>query len=392
MKLKVGAIIMLIFNVNIADGLTNGSVGKVVDIVAETDDSGNALVSCVIVSFDDPSIGKLQQEKYPVYSTKYKHVNGVPIFRETLEYFLPTRGRSKKVHGVMGKICQFPLQLAWASTAHKVQGSTIPAGKDLVCHGHRNLPPHMLYVMMSRSSSIENLFLDDNVDTTKVVCKSECVQLAENHKLNIRAIENSGNDESTIVLLNVRSLAKHIDDIIFDPVLQQTECIAVTETWMTDDLIDMYDVSDRTKYHSSHGRGKGCAMFVTKAKKSELVGKFSTENYQILSITYYGKFQIILVYLQKGQKNNKEIIDALTLLWKSNYYQIVIGDFNFDANEASALRLFLESRGLEQKVTEPTHLEGRILDHCYISPKIQDFKLEVYSPYYTDHCGLKIYL
>jgi hypothetical protein len=292
----------------------------------------------------------------------------------------------------MGKVCQIPLQLAWASTAHKLQGSTIPQGKDLVVHGHRKLPPHMLYVMMSRASSIENLFLDKSVNLDRLVCKSQCRQLAENYKLEQRSLKNASQVTCSIVLLNVRSLKKHLEDVTSDLVMQAAECICLTETWMNNESTEVPDLFDMTKYQSSYGRGKGCAMYINKTKKSELIGKFSVEHYQLLSVAFDGKYQIILVYVSQGQKNNPEIIDCLNLLWKSNYQQIVLGDFNFDANEESTIKNFLESRGLTQQVDEPTHLEGRIIDHCYVSSNLTEFKFELFSPYYTDHCGLKITL
>ena len=46
-----------------------------------------------------------------------------------------------------------------ASTAHKLQGDTIPKGKDLVAHGHKMMPRGMGYVMLSRLSKIENLYI-----------------------------------------------------------------------------------------------------------------------------------------------------------------------------------------------------------------------------------------
>ena len=62
----------------------------------------------------------------------FKDQNGCPIFRSTLR----TPGKPTKslnAHGASIKITQFPLRLSFASTGHKLQGTTIKS--DLIVHG-----------------------------------------------------------------------------------------------------------------------------------------------------------------------------------------------------------------------------------------------------------------
>lgn len=115
LKLKVGARVALNFNVCLSDDLFNGALGEVVGI-----EKKNGKVEAIMVKFDDPSIGENQRKIYHEYSSmaKYAQINATPIFRQDLTYHI--KGHAAKAH-----VNQFPLRLAWASTAHKIQVSCL---------------------------------------------------------------------------------------------------------------------------------------------------------------------------------------------------------------------------------------------------------------------------
>ena len=384
--LKVGARVMVIHNINVSDSLVNGSIGIIIDIVTKPD--GKDGIDCIMVKFENEDAGKEQRRMYPYYSLKYESQNGVPIFREALRYKLPYKGKSKKVHGATGEIRQFPLRLAWASTCHKLQGTTIPNGCKLVCHGYPRMPAHMPYVMLSRCTNIENIFIDETFSTEKFVCKRKCMELEAKEELEKKCIVASRLEKRySLVMINIRSLRKHFEDVKKDPILQRADCIALTETWMYEDSADEFMLEDKTMFHSSHGKGKGCVLYA-ESTKIKFVGKFCMEKFQILSVIYNKNIQITLMYLSQGNQDNHEVIEFLEMVLDDKYEQIVVGDFNFDAEEDSELGDFFMERGLTQEVKKPTHLLGNTLDHCYKSSNIANFKVELFSPYYTDHSGL----
>ena len=117
---KVGARVMLVFNINIPDLLVNGALGTVIGI--ELDKKGE--IECVVISFDIPNTGLSQIHEFKQISEKYSDQNGCPIYKHTVEEFI-TSSRGRRSHWSSFQITQFPIRLAWASTAHKVQGVTI---------------------------------------------------------------------------------------------------------------------------------------------------------------------------------------------------------------------------------------------------------------------------
>ena len=121
LKVKVGARCMLIINLDIMDELVNGSTGTIIGIEKATDGQ----VQFIIVQFDDPSCGQKQRDKYPTLRDKYQKKNGTPIGKMDHEFFLSSRrGWS---HSTKGKLQQFPLRLAYAQTAHKMQVCVCPS-------------------------------------------------------------------------------------------------------------------------------------------------------------------------------------------------------------------------------------------------------------------------
>jgi len=121
LKLKVGALVMCTANVDMENGICNGSQGIILDLVG---------------------IDK---------SPKIRFANG----------FIMTMSRHhwQSIDYPCIAIKQYPLQLAWALTIHKIQGATlnmaqIDVGTNIFEYGQT-------YVAMSRVKSLEGLYLSD---------------------------------------------------------------------------------------------------------------------------------------------------------------------------------------------------------------------------------------
>jgi ATP-dependent DNA helicase PIF1 len=117
LQLKIGAAVMCNANIALEHGICNGSQGTIIDFVGEHP-KVKFVNGCVMVM----DLHHWQSEQYPTIS-----------------------------------ISQFPLQLAWALTIHKIQGTTlkmaqIDVGKDIFAYGQT-------YVALSRIQSLDGLYM-----------------------------------------------------------------------------------------------------------------------------------------------------------------------------------------------------------------------------------------
>lgn len=128
-RLSVGSKVLLTANICATVGLVNGSTGIVQDIIYLNGDKAPNLRSMVIVDFGAEYSGP------PFFPQPNRRSRGwLPIMPKTVEWAssssTATSGRSTHSRK------QIPLRLAWAWTAHKVQGQTI-TGKVMIDLGSK---------------------------------------------------------------------------------------------------------------------------------------------------------------------------------------------------------------------------------------------------------------
>ena len=117
LRVKVGAKVMLTYNVDTCDGLTNGARGELVGIMLDTKKN----ISKLVIKFDKESVGREKRRKYQ--ETQKRYPGGTPIEKVNFGFSI---SKSKKSVINTATVIQFPIKLAFACTAHKIQGSTIP--------------------------------------------------------------------------------------------------------------------------------------------------------------------------------------------------------------------------------------------------------------------------
>ena len=377
LKIKVGVRVMMIYNVSTTDGLINGALGTVIDIL--TNEESKA-IQTIIIKFDNPKAGREQRETYNSIASQYKEENGTPVFRTKLQYF--PEGKSKKQHANKVVIWQFPLRIAYASTAHKMQGVTTKEGTDLVCHGHKKLPKGMGYVMASRVPCYENLHLSKSFDIEKSFIADQ-VSLAEKQVLDERSIVPAKrNEKLDIFYVNIANLSAHFKDLKGDFTAMKARYIALVETWLEPNpprkgknseqgFNGNFQLPGYSLLHTaSVGAGKGCC-FYSKFSDSEnvtLVHKVTSEKFQFISVYLSSeKLQLTIIYLSNQcQKSDfNELTNQLRSCLDTRTDQLIMGDFNFHDGEINALSRFFNEQGLIQKVKRPTRISGRIIDHVY---------------------------
>ena len=118
LELKKGAKVMMVHNVDIADGLVNGVTGTAINFSFITV-NGKKQVQAVIVKFDDDEIGKQCRKEHSNFHPDVKNRNGVPIFKTKFAY-QSQKQRSQRKTGKDQWLQQYPLKLAYASTGNNL--------------------------------------------------------------------------------------------------------------------------------------------------------------------------------------------------------------------------------------------------------------------------------
>jgi exonuclease III len=373
LKLKIGARVVLTVNINTADSLTNGSFGQVVDF--QKDASGE--ICAVLVSFNDDKSGKDLRRKHPHLQGMYgKPVT--PVKKIEQEFTLSgahTSASSK------AKACQFPLKLAYAATAFKVQGLTVPKPNSLIIDLRPRVHAAEAYVMLSRVQELSQLFILGDLPDSKIF-PSELAMRELNRMRNV-ALNNTLNNKALLSCINVYSLNAHFKDLTTCASICNSDVICVQETWLPPDASsDEYKIDGFQHHFTNAGRGKGICIYFSAVFTFSL--DLNCEKYQLSKITS-DKLDIINVY-RSSNAPPKFIVDLTSFITPGKLTYIT-GDFNicYLTEKSHQVVQTLHEMGFSQLVQHPTHSAGRLLDHFYTNGTEKDLALQQEAPYYSDH-------
>ena len=112
LTVKINARVIITTNIDVTDGLINGAMGTVTNVVI---DQTTGKMSVILVAFDSEHVGQ-ETRHTSVYNSR--HQNAVPIHQTQATF--PVHKTSFQATRM-----QFPLTLAWAVTIHKCQGLTL---------------------------------------------------------------------------------------------------------------------------------------------------------------------------------------------------------------------------------------------------------------------------
>ena len=191
-----------------------------------------------------------------------------------------------------------------------------------------------------------------------------------------------------IVSCNIRSLAKHYEDIKRYPDIVQSDILCLQETWLDPAKVYCFDIKGMQVEINSQGRGKGIATFYN--EKFNHKESVTHAQYQMTMISSID-LDIINIYRSLGAPSNQLMTDIRRLLNLAKS-TIIVGDLNICAVKEKFHTIIrcLTRLGFQQKVSFPTHDGGGHLDHVYIyepaeSDRRQQYKVLQQSVYFTDH-------
>ena len=295
LSLAKGAKVMLTRNVDVADGLVNGAIGLVADFVGKE----TATLEAIEVTFENGNVGK----KAGIES---KDGNRVRIKRVEDEL-----RKSRTVRH------QFPLKLSWACTAHKVQGMTTD---KVVVNLDNIFSPGQAYVALSRVTSKKGLYIDvsEGKDIESKIYGDKDVESAI--KDMPRLFHNATFDAVTprsqyceVILFNVQSLHRNVEEIRADRRFHSTDMICLTETWLQKgDRVSSYDINGFTLHQKTRrdsydesselmatlkgNRGGGVAIYSKESMTIE-IEEIPVKNIEgMMCKICNSKYRVILIY------------------------------------------------------------------------------------------------
>ena len=366
--------------------MTNGACGEILAIETSKDSANK--VETIFVKFDQIDAGKQVRSENPRLLKQYGD-NATPIKRISFEYSL---GKSARQHSAKAKFIQFPLKLAWAITAHKVQGQTVKHPKSVGLDLQSTFACAQTYVMLGRTENLNQIYLAKFDDSKFKVDKSLEKSLKENKNLEKRAkkVLESDNwltlsDTFRLSSLNIRSLQSHFTDLEVDHCLLNSDVIAVSETWCSTEPPKLKGYNG---FHALAGRGEGISLFIKNNHKLTSIPKIYNEQHiQIISASLE-KVAIVLVYRSPAYHSQELLIKELISILPKEGPAIICGDFNIHPNEKnsyfSRLSEKMKSQNFAQHIDKPTHRGGHILDHLYVR-EVNMIGWQFHHPYYSDH-------
>ena len=376
LKLKIGAEVMLTYNIDVVDGLTNGAFGKIIGF----EFSRGRNLKFIMIEFYSERVGRERRNKFSCYSTKYPKATPIGLYES--HYNIQNRFSTSTSKAIA---INFPIKLSFAVTGHRVQGQTVLKPKYVVTDLKKARMPGQAYVMLSRVESMDQLIILDNLYEEKWRVSRDALEVVENIETNAINLELDFNEDTQlkILSLNIRSL-KNLSHLLEDRSLQNSSLILLQETWhqpgSNGPSVDGFE------NHFNSGtvwRGNGISCFWKDDFHIEQA--FWSPDFQVSKISN-PKYDILNVYYKNKSEN--EFLFCLNSLIVDFTKTIVVGDFNINYKEREKSRIlrWLLSKKMVQMVEKSTHILGGLIDQVWVSENVrQEMNISQKSVYFSDH-------
>ena len=254
--LKIGAQVMLVHNIDTLDQLTNGQIGILEDVIRTEDKK----IEILIIKLKDQNAGKHNMSQH--LNLSKKNPDCVFIRRVSIQYSI--RRKSGDV-GSVATVVQFPVRLAHAITAHKIQGNTIPHPSTVLIDLSSVFEPAQAYVMLSRVQCIDQVLIYKKLDEKKI--RTSPVGLQELQRLKKISINenptiwNKETQDIRVAFMNCAGLIPHFQDIKIDNKILKADILHLDETHLEDGRDCDIDIDGYHSHYVNAGNGKGITTF-----------------------------------------------------------------------------------------------------------------------------------
>ena len=328
LKLKIGCRVMLTTNLDVCDGLVNGSLGTVLGF----EHNKKKQIQYIMVKFDDKGDGKRRRKDFD-FEAKYPGEDATAIEKfETTFSQSKDQGRPSSQATAIG----FPLKLCYAGSAHKIQGCTVKKPKSLILKLDGYMQNAMGYVMLSRVQCLSQLYIVGTLPMAKIKPFPAAVtELRRLHEADI-ALQKRDYNQS-VVSLNASSLQKHFKDVEAHHSLISHDVICIQETWMAEGSQDddNFNLPHMSKIFANKGRGKGVVTYFSDQFQPAMT--IVKQFYQLASVRS-DKMVVVNIYRSREAKDEEFLSSLMEIINEDIHTEaiLVMGDFNFCERDNSA--------------------------------------------------------
>ncbi|XP_073763336.1 uncharacterized protein [Danio rerio] len=394
LQIAIGVRVMLIRNIDVEDGLVNGTFGKVAKITTLSRD-GVPFVHLIGLHLDDVNAGQKHRNKAPGDDNI--------VYIERLEEPLKRKGTIRR---------QFPMKLAFACTIHKVQGMTTDSAVVSLKH---IFEPGMAYVALSRTTTLSGLHIID-FNENKIFCDPEIrTSLESMPKADfcdfqpiLHLLQDSNlNSAIKIIHHNTEGLQCHMDDLKCHHELLLADILCLTESHLSGLCVPEYlQLDGYTMYmrnrHSSYTNyaylanknGGGVAVYVKKifqARPMMYIQNVTDLEYLVLKLEAPKQALIAVIYRPPSYRLSDFLLNLNGLLTSLEILNIkpviVCGDFNEDQLShcnKPIMNLFYD-KGYTQLISTGTTENNTLLDPVFINTTHSNVRAGVLQTYYSYH-------
>uniref|UniRef100_A0A8C4HPS9 ATP-dependent DNA helicase n=1 Tax=Dicentrarchus labrax TaxID=13489 RepID=A0A8C4HPS9_DICLA len=392
-----GVRVMIVRNLDVEDGLVNGTFGTIANIITGQQD-GQTRVTMIGLQLDNPTSGQKLRKKIQGQSDNL-------VYIERTEENMTKKGAVRR---------QFPMKLAFACTAHKVQGMTM---ESAVVSLKRVFESGMSYVALSRTTSLQGLHITD-FDEKKIYADPEITAAMENMKQAsfestrplLQHVKLADGTAQTITIIhhNTQGLPSHIEDLKCHHELTLADVLCITETHLSGSFVsskfqlegyNMFTRSRQVSYTNLSDMtakdGGGVAVYCKSHIQAEARRYFQNVTdleFVVVKLMAPVRAVIAAVYrpphfcLKKFLPNMESLLDSLDMM--NHQPVIVCGDFNEDllCKGKKAIQELFQSKGYTQLITDATTENRTLLDHIYVSQPhtcVQSGVLQTYHSYHS---------
>ena len=213
---------MITTNIDVTDGLTNGAMGTVTNVVI---DERTGKMCTILASFDSKYVG---QEAMCLSVHKSRNQNVLPIYQTHATFPIHKKASYQVTRS------QFPLTLAWAVTMHKCQGLTLPEIVIDMTPAKGKFKPGEAYVAFSRVRTIDKLHII-NYTQNQIHVSEHVEEEMKRHRKNVLPQMPSNLFQTLpggvkLLDINIGNFKTKIADIKNDHIFQNADIIALNET------------------------------------------------------------------------------------------------------------------------------------------------------------------